>query len=171
MKTISSNLPHFLTGIPNVKEILSCFTGGIHLYRFTGPHRFYRAAGHEASGQLTNAYSGRWWIDEGVLLEIANRLDRASCLSDQEQAQAWPAQFRALTAVSEDWNDFSEIFELKLPPNESIEGLAGIVKTQPQYSVNDPHGRHNPNRVLLGGGEQVFFKVKNPLWIERVHLW
>jgi hypothetical protein len=65
----------------------------------------------------------------------------------------------------------SEMFVLELPVGEEIEGLAGAAKEQPEFSIGDPHGRHNPNRTLVGQAEQVFFKVKNPLWIHKVNLW
>ena len=68
-------------------------------------------------------------------------------------------------------NDMSEIFQLELPAGATLEGLAGTAREQPEFSVKDPLGRHRPNRFLTGGAEQVYFKVKNPFWVRRVHLW
>ncbi len=65
----------------------------------------------------------------------------------------------------------SEMFVMELPPGEGIEGLAGPAKEQPEFSASDRLGRHDPNFVLVGNAEQVFFKVKNPLWIHKVNLW
>jgi hypothetical protein len=60
---------------------------------------------------LANAYSGRWWADENVLIQIANRLATAeNWMTSGELKRAWPAQYRALMALSRDWNDMSEIF-------------------------------------------------------------
>ena len=92
-------------------------------------------------------------------------------MTQSERGRAGPAQYRALTALSRDWNGIGAIFVMELPAGEEIEGLAGPAKEQPEFSVGDPLGRHDPNRVLVGKAEQVFFKVKNPLWISSVTLW
>jgi hypothetical protein len=140
--------------------------------RYVGPHRFYRAAGKDANGELASAYSGRWWADENVLIQIANRLATAeNWMTSGESKRAWPAQYRVLMALSRDWNDMSEIFQLELPAGAVLEGLAGIAREQPEFSVKDPLGRHRSNRFLTGGAEQVYFKVKNPFWVRRVNLW
>lgn len=173
MKTISSTpVNTFFSGMPNAGQILSCYSGVVNVHRYTGPHRFYRAAGNTAAGRLARAYGGEWWADESVLIDIAQKLERAKYwTSATERQRAWPAQYRALTALCGDWNDMSEMFKLELPPGEQIEGLAGPAKEQPEFSATDPHARHNANRVLVGGAEQVFFKVKNPLWVHKVNLW
>ena len=131
------------------------------------------AQGDAYGGQMTlaDAYSGKWWVDESVLVQIAGRLERAGWLTDTERRQAWPAQYRALTALCDDWNDMSEMFALELPLDEHIEGLVGVVKDQPQFSPKDPQRRSDARRILPGGAEQVFFKVKDPTWVRQVHLW
>ena len=144
----------------------------MQVFKYTGPHRFYRAAGKNAAGGLARAYGGEWWADESTLLEIARKLERAKYwMTKPERVRAWPAQYRALTALSQDWNDMSEMFVMELSPGEVIEGLAGPAKEQPEFSTADPLGRHDPNLVLVGNAEQVFFKVKNPLWIHKANLW
>ena len=172
MRTSTSTpVPSFLSGA-NAADVLACFSGNTHVVRYVGPHRFYRAAGKDANGDLANAYSGRWWADENVLIQIANRLATAeNWMTSGELKRAWPAQYRALMALSRDWNDMSEIFQLELPAGATLEGLAGTAREQPEFSVKDPLGRHRPNRFLTGGAEQVYFKVKNPFWVRRVHLW
>ena len=173
MKKLSGTTVNaFFSGMSNGGQILACYTGAVQVYTYTGPHNFYRAAGLNASGRLGRAYGGEWWADESVLIEIAQKLQRAEYwMTQSERQKAWPAQYRALTALCEDWNDMSEMFKLELPAGESIEGLAGPAKEQPEFSATAPHGLHNPNRILIGGAEQVFFKVKNPLWIQKVQLW
>lgn len=173
MKVLSStSINSFLTGLSNSSQILSSYSGIVQVYKYKGPHYFYRAAGVNAAGRLGRAYGGEWWADESALMEIAQNLERAKYwMTKSERERAWPAQYRALTALCEDWNDMNEMFKLALPPGEEIEGLVGPAKEQPEYSVYDPMGRHNPNRILVGGAEQVFFKMKTPLWIQRVLLW
>ncbi len=175
----------YLSGIsPSKKAIVLESFSSYAVTRYAGPHRFYRAAGRKANKKLAYAYSGEFWADENVLLAIAKRLERASWLTTNEQQAAWPAHYRALTAISHDWNNMSEMFVLSLPEGEMLEGLCGPAKSQPDFSIDD--SRHSPSRTLVGGDlksrrllgylgedpiEQVFFKVKNPLWIEQVQLW
>ena len=172
MRTNSSTtVTSFLTGIANTAEVLAGYSGSPRVFTYTGPHKFYRAAGRTVSGSLARAYGGQWWADESTLIKIAAKLQTSSYwMTVPEQKRAWPAQYRALTALCGDWNDMSEMLVLELPTGDSIEGLTGPAKEQPEFSAKDPHGRHNPNRILSGGAEQIFFKVKNPLWIRQVHL-
>jgi hypothetical protein len=175
----------FLSAVP-ATERQKVRSGFSHcaVYRYTGPHRFYRAVGRDARGRQANAYGGAWWADENVLIAIAGRLERAAWLDAAERRRAWPVQYRVLTALCEDWNDMSEMFVLALPAGEVVEALAGPAAAQPEFSASD--ARHDPNRILAGGDprltrrkgysaagpiEQVFFTVKNPLWIEPVRLW
>lgn len=166
-------------------NVLQTFTS-YRVASYTGPHRFYRAAGRNAAGDLARAYGGGYWADENVLLAIAKRLERTPWLTTNEQKAAWPAHYRALTALSHDWNDMSEMFVLSLPEGDILDGICGPAKAQPEFSKDSSLGQHSPSRTFPGGDlksrrllgylgddpiEQVFFKVKNPLWIERVQLW
>lgn len=177
----------YLSGFPQNEQanVLQTFTS-CAVASYTGPHRFYRAAGRNAAGELSRAYGGAYWADENVLVAIAKRLERGFWLTTNEQQAAWPAHYRALTALSRDWNDMSEMFVLSLPEGEMLDGLCGPAKAQPEFSKDSALGRHSPSRTFVGGDsksrrllnylgddpiEQVFFKVKNPFWIERVQLW
>jgi hypothetical protein len=44
----------------------------------------------------------------------------------------------------------------------------GITKEQPQRSTMDASRRTTP--MLAGGAEQIFTKVKNPLWVRPTTL-
>ena len=37
--------------------------------------------------------------------------------------KAWPAQYRGVTALCEDWNDMREMLKMDLPPNQEITGF------------------------------------------------
>ena len=90
-------------------------------------------------------------------------------------AEAWPAQYRGMTALCEDWNDMREMYRLVLPIGQAIFGLVGPVAPQPQRSTMDPNARTTPS--FRSGGEQVYFKRRadlnsvNPLWVYPVPLW
>ena len=74
-----------------------------------------------------------------------------------------PTRFRSLTAICEDWNDFSEFHQMEIPEGEVFEALAGPIRTQPLQSKLDPNYRKTP--MLQGGFDQIFLKVRNPFWI------
>jgi len=151
------------------KSILSCYCGAPAVYKYVGPCIFYRAAGLKADGRLADAYSGEWWVESAVLEHIYNKLAMYNgWLSPSELVRAASAQYRAITALCFNWNDMSEMCCLELPDRESVEGLAGAAMPQPAWSNRglDPNDPRTP--MLRGKGEQVFFKVKNPLWVEPV---
>ena len=92
--------------INNSASVLSTFRPGTaKVVRFRGAHRFYRAAGWDSTrGEMASAY-GSWWADEMVLAEIGKKIDMfESWLPGHLLNKAWPAQYRGVTALCEDWN-------------------------------------------------------------------
>ncbi len=157
--------------------VLTAFVPGTaKVVRFRGPHRLYRAAGWDSTrGKMATAY-GSWWADEQVLARIGNTLQQFETWLPKELIQkAWPAQYRGMSALCEDWNDMREMFKLELPPSDEITGLVGVAAPQPRTSSLNPRGRTTP--MFKGGGEQVYFKRTgvansvNPLWVHSVVLW
>ena len=158
-------------------SILATFMPGTaKVVRFVGPHTFYRAAGWSSGkGQWASAY-GSWWADSFALVEIGKRIDKFEDWLPSELLQrAWPAQFRGAAALCEDWNDMREMFRLELPSEHELIGLVGLATPQPQVSAMDAREAKTP--MLVGGGEQVYFKQTptlnsvNPLWVYAAHLW
>jgi hypothetical protein len=124
---------------------------------------------------MASAYGG-WWVEETVLAQIGARITQfENWLPKNLLAQAWPIQYRGMTALCEDWNDMREMYKLELPPGEEITGLVGLTAPQPQRSTMNPASRKTP--MLKGGNEQVYFKRThnlnsiNPLWVYPVRLW
>ena len=64
--------------------------------------------------------------------------------------KAWPAQYRGITTLCEDWNDMREMFKMDLPPNQEIIGLVGIAASQPQKSALN--SKAIKTAILKGGG-------------------
>lgn len=163
--------------IPHSSSILSTFLPGTaKVVRFRGPHRFYRAAGWDAKkGGMASAY-GSWWADEAVLARIGGTLHQfENWLPQSLLNKAWPAQYRGLSALCEDWNDMREMFKLELPAGDEITGLVGPAAPQPRKSSMNPNSTTTP--MFKGSGEQVYFKSThgvnslNPLWVYPVRLW
>jgi len=161
--------------ISHYSSILSAFIPGTaKVVRFTGPHRFYRAAGWDSTkGGMASRY-GSSWADEEILVQIGSKIEMfEGWLPEKFLQKAWPAQYRGMTSLCEDWNDMRKIYRLELSAGEVIVGLVG--STQPQKSTMDAKARSTP--MFQGGGEQVFFKRTrtlnsiNPLWIFPVKTW
>jgi hypothetical protein len=163
--------------IPNPASILSGFLGGSgKVVRFKGPHRFYRAAGWDTKNNAMASAYGGWWVDEAILSQIGNRIQQfEGWLPPNSLHQAWPAHYRGMTALCEDWNDMREMYKLDLPPGEEIIGLVGPTAPQPRLSTLNANSRATP--MFRGEGEQVYFKRTrnlnsiNPLWIYPIRLW
>jgi len=71
---------------------------------------------------------------------------------------------RELLAVSVEWNTIAEIWALELPAGQQIVGFAGLGTPQKLFA-NRPLSAKG-NRMLVGRAQQVFFPVKNPLWVK-----
>lgn len=124
---------------------------------FSGPIALYRAIGpYDPIQRRNSAYSGGWWFSEEQLRHIEVLVDQTYGLS--ERADTIRACLRQVTAVSLDWgNPMTEIWSLKIPPGSSLTGLVSTAASQPVHQSR-PFGPK-----LVGGTEQVYFPVKNPL--------
>ena len=72
---------------------------------------------------------------------------------------------RELLAIASEWNKISEIWALELPAGQVLRGYSGLGSPQ-QLFANLPLSDKG-NRMLVGKARQVFFPVKNPLWIKH----
>jgi hypothetical protein len=117
---------------------------------FRGPIRLYRAAGPR------NNPFGEWWFSEDQLAHI-ERISRLHAPADRREVIR--ACLREVTAVTTEWNAMTEIWCLALPAGATLTGLVSTVKPQPKFQAQ-PAGPK-----LVGGAEQVYFVVKNPLWV------
>lgn len=142
-----------------IQEIAGAFIGIPQPVEFVGPKRFLRA-----SGPRNTAFSGSWWFEEKVLLRLEKELSRIP-LPEEQRQQAMQGRLRSGLAVSVDWNPLSEIWILELPAGERLPGLMGRTRAQPVYSAKHPE--HDPKRILAGEEIQIYFPVKNPLWVRR----
>lgn len=165
-------------------KVLSAFDKGKPrtVFKFKGPHKFYRVAGwDETKSRMADPY-GCWWVDETALAAVYSQIARLDMFEGWmppeilAHVKSLPMHYRALTAVCEDWNDFREQVLLELPSNEVLIGLAGAVEPQPLRSSMDRASRKTP--WLPGGVDQVFFKRAtkdekniNPFWVRWVKLW
>lgn len=128
--------------VPQPKE----FSGPVTLYRAVGPRNL--------------AYSGGWWFSEVQLRHIETMVDRTHRPSDR--AEVIRACLRQVTAVSIDWgNPMTEIWSLKIRPGDRLTGLVSIARSQPVHQSR-PMGP-----TLVGGTEQIYLPVKNPLAVYR----
>jgi hypothetical protein len=126
---------------------------------YSGPKLFLRVV-----GATNRTYSGEWWFDVAILdsLDAAysriyfNALDKKQALRDM---------LRELLAISNEWNKISEVWALELPSGQNIRGYVG--PGNPQKLFADLPLTEKGNRMLVGQAQQIFFPVKNPLWVKQ----
>ena len=126
-----------------------------------GLARVMRAAGLSRSRGGLASLRGQGWTSEEVLDRVRMRLNQfEGSLSADEIRKSVLAQYRAPAAICRDLSDLSEIWELSLHSGQALQGLVGQALEQQMHCHLDPKRRKTP--MLVGGAEQVFFKVKNP---------
>jgi hypothetical protein len=142
-----------------VAEVRSGLGDAIRREEFRGPRLFLRVVGAK-----NRAYSGEWWFDADLLSRLESAYSRIYFQS-ADKKRAIRDMLRELLAVSTEWNTISEVWALALPPGERIVGYVG--KGAPQKLFADLPLSAAGNRMLVGRAEQVFFPVKNPLWVKQ----
>lgn len=140
-----------------LREVRSGMHGDPKQVEYTGPKFFMRWA-----SKRNRAYSGEWWFDADMLANINasfsriffNSADRKSAIRDL---------MREVLAISTEWNSMTEVWVLELPGNETLVGFSAPGARQKLFA--DLPLSEKANRMLVGRAEQIFFPVKNPLWI------
>lgn len=91
--------------------------------------------------------------------------DCLQILSLPHNVVALKDMLRELLAVSTEWNTITEVWALALPAGEKISAYVG--KSTPQKLFANLPLSAEGNRMLVGRAEQIFFPVKNPLWVKQ----
>lgn len=162
------SLPHNLTELrrtgstPQVeatKKIAEIKSGLSNVSRedFHGPKLFLRLA-----SATNRAYGGEWWFDAEILDLLETSFSRIY-FAHIEKKRAIRDMLRELLAISFEWNAATEVWALELPTGQHLRGYSGPGNPQKLFA-NLPLSAKG-NRLLVGGVRQIFFPVKNPLWI------
>jgi hypothetical protein len=72
---------------------------------------------------------------------------------------------REVLAISTEWNLVQKVWALELPSGQALRGYGG--PGLPQKLFADLPLAAAGNRMLVGRVHQVFFPVKNPLWVRQ----
>ncbi|UHD16104.1 hypothetical protein [Thiocapsa bogorovii] len=64
-----------------------------------------------------------------------------------------------------EWNSIEEVLALELPAGERLTGFSGA--GAPQKLFGSIPLTAKGNRMLVGRVRQIFFPVKNPLWVKH----
>jgi hypothetical protein len=139
-------------------EIRSGIIGVPRRDNYTGPKLFLRVI-----GRVNNAYGGEWWFEADLLDNLEQAFSRIYFGSADRKA-ALRDMLRELLAISKEWNDMTEIWALELPPGEMLVGYSGA--GSPQKLFGGVPLTEKGNRMLVGRARQIFFPVKNPLWVQ-----
>jgi hypothetical protein len=126
---------------------------------FSGPMLFLRVV-----GPTNRAYSGEWWFDAKLLDTIEAAYSRIY-FSSADRKRVVRDMLRESLAVATEWNKISEIWALEIPAGQAIRGYLG--PGNPQQLFANLHFSDKRNRLLAGGVRQIFFPVKNPLWVKH----
>lgn len=142
-----------------LQELKSGLTGVPRKEEFLGQKLFLRVV-----GAANRAYSGEWWFDASILENMERNYSRLF-FNDQEMKAALRAMLREILAISNEWNNMEEVWVLALPAGEKLTGYSGI--GTPQKLFGSVPLTAKGNRMLVGRVRQVFFPVKNPLWVKK----
>jgi hypothetical protein len=126
---------------------------------YHGPALFLRVV-----GPTNRAYSGEWWFEAKLLDDLDKAFSRIY-FKGAEKKQVLRDMLRELLAVSQEWNKIHEVWALELPAGEILRGYWGPGTAQ-QLIAGLPLSAKG-NRMLVGKARQIFFPVKNPLWVSR----
>jgi hypothetical protein len=110
-------------------------------------------------------YSGEWWFDASILEGFEHAYSRL-VLNDRELKAVVRDMLREVLAISTEWNRIEEVWALELPAGERLTGFSGIGTPQKLFSALPLSEKGN--RLLVGRARQIFFPVKNPLWVRRL---
>jgi len=127
---------------------------------FVGPQIFLRLIG----STTRKLYGGEWWFDASLLNTLETNYSRIFFTS-AERKRVIRDMLRELLAISTDWNQIAEVWALELPPGQNLKGYSGL--GLPQKLFNALPLTDKANRMLVGKARQVYFPVKNPLWVVK----
>jgi hypothetical protein len=139
-------------------EIRSGMIGVPRRDKFTGPKLFLRVVGRDNS-----AYGGEWWFEADLLDNLEQAFSRIYFGSADRKA-ALRDMLRELLAIPKEWNEMTEVWALELPPSEMLVGYSAV--GSPQKLFGSVPLTEKGNRMLVGRARQIFFPVKNPLWVQ-----
>lgn len=115
------------------------------VWEFIGTQKFYRFA--DPTAILKYNDPGAWWVEESTYLQCDQNARKISV--------SFPDYFRAAFAVSKDWSELKQLYEIIVPVNQKILGVLGETKYQPEYSDKSTN---KSNLVFFGRGKQVYFR-------------
>ena len=143
------------------KKVTEVKSGIVSVSRedYVGPKVFLRVV-----GPSNRAYSGEWWFDASLLYTLENAYSRIY-FTTSEKKRVLRDMLRELLAISNEWNKITEVWVLELPAGQRVRGYSGTGSPQKLFA-NLPLTTKG-NRMLLGKALQVYFPVKNPLWVKK----
>lgn len=127
---------------------------------FVGPRVFLRVIGPTTR----NVYAGEWWFDASILDTLEKNYSRIY-FSTPDRKRVIRDMLRELLAISTEWNQITEVWALELPAGQPLKGYTGAGRSQQLFAHLSPTA--TGNRMLVGRAMQVYFPVKNPLWVKQ----
>lgn len=125
---------------------------------FLGPRLFLRVVNGNRG-----IYTGEWWFDSAIFDNLETAYSRIY-FKEPDKKQAIRDMLREVLAISSEWSAMTDIWAMELPSGQLLRGYSGIGTPQ-QLFANIPLSEKG-NRLLVGKTRQIFFPVKNPLWVK-----
>ena len=144
-----------------IEEIRTGSIGIPQKETFAGAKVFLRVGGH-----ANRLYSGEWWFDADQFNHLDQIFSRIY-FNSANRKTAIRNMLREILALSREWNTIQEVWALELPAGEKLIGYSSIVA--PQHLFASTPLTDKGNRLLAGRARQIYFPVKNPLWIKEYY--
>jgi hypothetical protein len=142
-----------------LEEIRSGLSGVPKAEEYIGPKLFLRVV-----GPSNRVYAGEWWFDADLHDKVEAAYSRIY-FHTADRKVALRDMLRELLAISKEWNALTEVWALEVPAGERLTGFSGI--GTPQKLFGSLPLTEKGNRLLVGQVRQLFFPVKNPLWVKQ----
>jgi len=152
--------------VSKIAEVLAAFTPAPSpaVYQFRGPHQFFRA---RHGGRTTRIWGLNWWDDGTAIAAAYSRAEQFdSWLRNDEIANIVRNYWRENVAVSYNWSDMRDLWQIDLQDGMQLEGIYGLTAAQPEWAAVMTG---KPSAAIFRGGHpQVYLYVPDPFYVKPV---
>jgi hypothetical protein len=149
-----------------IAEVLGAFTPTPTpaVYQFRGPQQFFRA---RQSGRATPIWGLNWWDDATAMAAAYGRAEQFDgWLRTDEIANIVKNYWRENVAVSYNWSNMGDLWQIDLPEGMHLEGIYGLTAAQPEWSAGMMGAASTA--VFRGGYPQVYLYLPDPFYAKPV---
>ncbi len=149
-----------------IAEILRAFapTPPAAVYQFRAPQQFFRA---RDSARPYPIWGPNWWADATAMAAAQGRAGQfEGWLKGGEIANIVRNYYRENNAVSYDWSDMIDLWQIDLEGGLQLEGIYGLTAAQPEWA--GARGGPPSKTAFKGGYPQAYLYVPDPFFTKPV---